>query len=484
MAWFKPQSTQTLVRVAIVALAGPLLMALSYATFYVGSLSDQGQEAVRRAVLATRDSRILAEQVTALERNARQYLLLRDATLLEAYRTGHERFERTANNVLDLTRYTAVENKVRNVIAAEQTIFNQITGGGAPNAEAITERFIALADRTDVVLKGANELIDAEVSAMESNAQRTQKLMLGLMLAMLVLTIATTLIFTRLLSPPLAQISSSIRRLGAGRFDQRIGVEGPQDLVELGELLEWLRTRLLDLENQKQRFLHHISHELKTPLTAIREGGDLLRDQVAGQLTPSQSEIVDILQQNARNLQSLIEDLLNFSTTQGLGIRLARRDADIKAIVDKVVRNHKPACMSKGVAIITEVPSRQVRLDPEKFATILDNLLSNAVKFTPEDGTIQLRAQVQDDQLCIDVLDSGPGIAPEDAKRIFEPFFQGRRKAAGYVKGSGLGLSIAREYAAAHGGRIQVLSPEAEQGGGAHIRVVIPQVSKKRHKAA
>ena len=96
-------------------------------------------------------------------------------------------------------------------------------------------------------------------------------------------------------------------------------MNGPQDLRYLGQRLEWLRSRLSDLEEQQNRFLRHVSHELKTPLTAVREGAELLRDNVGGKLSPEQREIVRIVRENTLSLQKLIEDLLKYHQTRGDG---------------------------------------------------------------------------------------------------------------------------------------------------------------------
>jgi two-component system sensor histidine kinase GlrK len=118
--------------------------------------------------------------------------------------------------------------------------------------------------------------------------------------------------------------------MGTADFTHRIEVNGPQDLRYIGQRLEWLRSRLSDLEEQQNRFLRHVSHELKTPLTAVREGVELLRDNVGGKLAAEQREIVRIVRENTLSLQKLIEDLLTYHQTramepQTLGPRAAAR---------------------------------------------------------------------------------------------------------------------------------------------------------------
>jgi len=108
--------------------------------------------------------------------------------------------------------------------------------------------------------------------------------------------------------------------------------------------------------------------------------------------------------------------------------------------------------------------------DPEKLRVVLDNLLSNAVKFSPDGGTVNVSAGVLDGMLRVDVIDQGPGVPPDERRRIFDPFYQGRHNGAGPVRGTGIGLSVVKEYVFAHGGSVEVLDAPR----GAHFRVRLP----------
>ena len=123
--------------------------------------------------------------------------------------------------------------------------------------------------------------------------------------------------FATLIARPIRQLDLAIRQMGSADFTHAIKVTGPQDLRYVGQRLEWLRGRLSELEQQQAQFLRHVSHELKTPLTAVREGAELLRDDVGGKLTPEQRDIVRIVRDNTLSLQQLIEDLLAYQQTRG-----------------------------------------------------------------------------------------------------------------------------------------------------------------------
>jgi two-component system sensor histidine kinase GlrK len=247
-------------------------------------------------------------------------------------------------------------------------------------------------------------------------------------------------------------------------------VQGPTDLQFLGERLDWLRLRLAALEEQKVRFLRHVSHELKTPLTALREGSELLAEGAAGPVTPQQREIVAILQSNASQLQRLIEDLLNYQRAVASVAQLKLAHADLADVARAVIDTHKLDAGRRAVTISLHALPAAALVDEEKLRVVIDNLVSNAIKFSPEGGTVRVIVMPGESDVSVEVSDDGPGVAPEDREKVFDWFFQGERPSGGRVKGSGLGLAIARELVAAHGGTIEV-----GEGPGGRFRVVLPQ---------
>jgi two-component system sensor histidine kinase GlrK len=248
-------------------------------------------------------------------------------------------------------------------------------------------------------------------------------------------------------------------------------VRGPEDLQSLGERLDWLRRRLAELEAEKNRFLRHLSHELKTPLTVLREGAELLNDQVGGPLAPPQRQVVAIMRDNSVKLQRLIEDLLDYQRALHSAGPLQPRAVALDALVQDVARPHQLAVQAKGQHLELDLDKVSVEADPEKLRSIIDNLLGNAVKFTPSGGTIRVLTRAAAREAMVEVIDTGPGVPLEERESIFDSFFRGRAKASGRIEGTGLGLAIAREFVEAHGGRISVVS---ETSGG-HFRVTLPR---------
>ena len=274
-----------------------------------------------------------------------------------------------------------------------------------------------------------------------------------------------------LIARPIRQIDDAIRTMGQGELSRAVTVTGPQDLRYLGEQLDWMRRRLLEVEEQKTRFLRHVSHELKTPLTAIREGADLLAEGVVGELTVKQRQIANILHGSSIQLQKRIEDLLNYSALQTEKFALVKHPVALGRILDAVLQEHNLAVINKDLRVDLVCPDLMLVCDEQKVSVIVDNLLSNAVKFSPPASRICIKATQNGEWAQLDVTDAGPGVDEADRNKVFDPFYQGRRAPESHVKGTGLGLSIAREYARAHGGNIELVE-QAETG--AHFRLTLP----------
>ncbi len=453
----------------------PLIAALLNAGAYVDRLTTQSQAAVDQAAEAARASRVLMEQVTAMERLARQYLILGDAALLTDYAKVRGGLKKTTSDMSLLPLDEAQLRDLNRTIEKEQALFEQL---GSKNDKGAGRRqliagYIELSELANKVLKQSNLLIDREVENMGEAARLTQNSLLWQLAASIPLGVLIAALFAFLIAKPIRQLDHAIRQLGGAEFATAIRVHGPADLEYLGQRLEWLRQRLVELEQQKTRFLHHVSHELKTPLTALREGSELLADGSSGALNRQQSEIAEILRHNSLQLQRLIEGLLGYQQALDSVHRLEFRPIDLSEVARQVAEAHKLAIAARGLNLLLRLDPAMLSADADKLRVVVDNLLSNAVKYSPEGGTITLAVRTKEDNIVIEVDDAGPGIAAEDRERVFDWFFQGKLGHQGRVKGSGLGLAIAREFVLAHRGSIEVIT---ERAPGAHLRVSLPIV--------
>jgi two-component system sensor histidine kinase GlrK len=475
---YYPRSLLRLLAIGFAVVAAPLVLALTNATVSVQRLADQSESIVDQAAQAARGSRLLVEQALSMERVVRQYVILGDPGLLEDYAKIRANFKRTTSELSLLPLDERQLAELNRAIDREQALYETL--GSRPESDddrrRLVEDYVGLSGLAGAVLNESNLLIDREIDRVRTSASEAQRALFLQLFAAVPLGLGVAALVAFLIARPIGQLDRAIRQLGAAEFAAGIRVQGPADLQYLGERLEWLRQRLAALEEQKTRFIRHISHELKTPLTALREGASLLGEGAAGALTPQQREIVAILQANGAQLQRQIESLLDYQRAVASGGRLVRRQVDVADVVREVAEAHKLTAAARAVALQIDAPESWALADPEKLHTVLDNLLSNAVKFSPEGATVRIAVAHAGRSVAIDVIDQGPGIPAGDRGKVFDWFFHGARAPGARLQSSGLGLAIALELVRAHDGTLELVSGE----GGAHFRVTLPAAEPAR----
>jgi two-component system sensor histidine kinase GlrK len=469
----RPRSFLQLVLLGFALVTLPLTMVTIHATLGVDRLAAQSQQVVRNAVQAAQNSRELVEQIINMERHVRQYQVLGDKALFDAYATGHYSVVDLTSDLARLPLDVYQQRQLNTLIEKERNVFETLQQHPrqAVQSELAINEFVALAALAHSIEVQGIQMTERQLDALQRAAQQAQHGLLWKALAVIPVTVLVAIIFVALISRPIRQIRHAMQRLGSGDFTSTITVTGSRDMESLGQGLDWLRIRLLELEEAKVKFLGRVSHELKTPLAAIREGIELLADGVVGRVNPDQQEIIGILQDKSKHLRELIESLLNFSMAYARHATMTRQPVALHGLLGDVASDHKPVLLTKEVSL--EISSTEVMVwgDDEKLRTVIDNLLSNAVKFSPDGSTILVSLERRDNCAVLDVIDSGPGIALHERDKVFNAFYQGDVPAQGYLKGNGLGLAIAREYLMAHHGIIELID---DRSSGAHFRVTLP----------
>jgi two-component system sensor histidine kinase GlrK len=470
-----PQSLNQLILVGFGLVALPLLVAVIWALVNLDRLAEQSEQLVTSGVTAAENNRLLVEQLASLERVSRQYLILRNAESLAIMQQDLASLQSTLETMKPLAEQTDTLALVTSVGAGARRIVNTLTqdAADAGQVQVAINDFGVLRQRVLRLTTLLSSYIENELSVMQASARRAQQISTWQTAALIPGTIVLVLFFTLLVARPIRQIDRAIAQLGQSGFSRPIHVKGPTDLERLGRQLEWLRIRLLELAQEKNRFLRHMSHELKTPLANIREGTELLLDGTVGELENPQREVTDILRLNGLKLQQLIENLLSFSAWQTKNEVLTLTDFPLRALVISVAKAQRLALKAADIQLKLDVEDIVVNADREKMRTVLDNLLSNAVKFTPKNGTITIAANSTPNSFVLEFADTGPGIPEHESPRIFEAFFQGGQEQGGQVAGTGIGLSVVLECIQAHDGSVELVN--SDEYPGAHFRIHIPQ---------
>ena len=457
---YYPRSFTILVIVAMGVLIVPLASGLINAVHILQGVVDTQREFTRTSLTITRDVRQVVESVSELQRAAGQYHLLQDpdfaSTLSLRYSELQTRLERLDTVLIDLSAHATLTR----LITRSQGLYPQIKPGRflpAGRFHTLDPLFDDLHDTARLLLTQADTAVQAELQTLEATVQATRRRLIVLGLALIPLTLLLAAVFSWMINRPIKQLKASIQQLGRADLAPLPQISGPHDMVELGREIDWLRHRLQALEEQKLRFLRHVSHELKTPLASLREGVGLLGDELAGSLSARQRTIVDIMDKSSRELQQRIEDLLRSGSRLPEAGQAAATLESLSDALATVLTRHQLLLTARGLRVEQTIEHATLRVERSRLETVLDNLISNAIKFSPEGGRILVGSERREQQVIVWVCDQGSGIPAADRVRVFEPFFQGSHQPDCAIKGSGLGLSIVREYMLDAGGRIEVV---------------------------
>ena len=475
MEFRRPRSLNGLILVGFVLVALPLLVAVIWALVNLDRLAQQSERIINIGIESAENNRLLAEDLVQLQRSTNQYHILRNADSRTIMQQDLRRIEQRLQNMSNLTSQAGATGKAEAIGREARDIVHSLSREtpGTADGEAAIQRFGPLRQQAAQLTSTLSTFVDNELRSLQESTSRAQQISAWQVAALVPGTLLLVLFFTLLIGRPIRQIDHAIHQLGQGGLSKPIVIKGPTDLERLGRQLDWLRVRLLELAQEKNRFLRHMSHELKTPLANIREGTELLLDGTVGELEGPQREVTDILRMNGLKLQQLIENLLSFSAWQAKSEVLTLSDFPLRALVISVAREQRLALKSAGIRLRLEVEDVIVNADRDKLRTVFDNLLSNALKFTPQGGVVTIRARREPAGFVIDFADTGPGIPVEERTRIFEAFFQGRREQGGHVAGTGIGLSVVHECIQAHDGSVSLV--DTGEFSGAHFRIHVPQ---------
>ena len=472
MISLRPRSLTGLILLGFLLVSLPLLAGVVSAALQMTRLSDASQQLVTYGVDATRYSQLLVRQIAAMERSARLFQLLGRPELLEVFQENHRRMGDVLS-ALEALPGDAARGEVAGQLhrTAAEIAVGVESGERREMAQALG-RFGELSRTGGQLATLASQQIGQELQEVRETTEQARRRLFWQAAALVPISLALAFLFTLLLARPIRDLDRSIRELGHGHLDQPVRVRGPVDLEALGGQIEWLRVRLLEISEERERFLRHMSHELKTPLASIREGTELMLDGAVGPISAEQREVAAILRENSLRLQRLIENLLSFAAWQAQVRGLDLSEFKLEPLVRFVAESHQLSLAANGLRLDLQLEDLTIEADRAKMSLILDNLLSNAIKFSPTGARIRILAHQNDAaHWSLEVADEGPGVPESQRERIFDAFYQTEMPQAGRVPGTGIGLSVVKEFVLAHDGSVTCGDGDLR---GAHFRVTLP----------
>jgi two-component system sensor histidine kinase GlrK len=450
-----------------VLIALPLLAAVGYASLTVDDLAQRSEETIRQTSQAATLGYALQEDLDHMVQILRQYEVLHDPSLLEEYGTERKEWRQSTENYASIPLFANEANRISSLRKAEGAAYENLSR--APDGLMQLKTTLVTIDRDlHPLLEEANRRVETEREVFRLKAQTLKQRLMAALLTALTLTALLLWFGRRMVARLWSRFERAVLALGEGRLGRSIRLRGPEDLQRVGRRLEWLRQRLLALENERTRVMRHASHELKTPLATLREGASLLKEGIAGPLTPQQAKIADIMQTNALRLQVLIDEVLLMQQASHARDHMETSAIRFDQVIEQTLATHQIAARNRHLRISGSLTPLTIEGGAEALATLANNLISNAIKFSPDGGEVTITLTREGENAVLDVIDNGPGISAKDRQRIFEPFYRG--SAGKDIPGVGLGLAIAHEFALAHRGKLEI----ADRERGAHFRATLP----------
>jgi len=280
---------------------------------------------------------------------------------------------------------------------------------------------------------------------------------------------------SRTITRPIRELTQATHAVSEGDLTQRVEVRSKDELGELGNAFNKMSAELSRSINTRKQMTADIAHELRTPLSLILGHAEAVHDGVL----PPTKENFEIIREEAARLDHLVDDLRTLSLADAGELSINLQTIELGQLLQEVASLYKVQMQKKNISFDLDIAPHlpKLKLDPGRMTQVVTNILDNALRHTPENGQIVLSAKQSNDGVEIAVQDNGPGLPPEDAKRIFERFYRAdssRQRDGSGQSGSGLGLAIAKSIIQAHDGQ---LSAESEPNKGLKVIISLPHKS-------
>lgn len=314
--------------------------------------------------------------------------------------------------------------------------------------------FSTLTEGLDSVI--TRELADVTNILDESNRAMVSALKTGLLgtIGLFILGLVISAGFIKKILSPIASLRAATFRARRGEWDREIPITTSDEIGDLTADFNAMLIELAELDRMKSRFLASITHDLKSPIGRVKGNIANLQDELLGPITPGQDEMLDMMSRDVKKLSRLIYDILDLQKMKAGAFKLELNKVNMEEFLLGVLEQHAMDFLDKEVTmgVKFDLKNVNVTLDSKQIERVIDNLITNALKYTDPDGKIVIESYIEDNDVVVKVIDTGVGIPDEYLQHVFDQFYQvqGKRK----VKGTGLGLTIAKELVEAHGGRI------------------------------
>jgi signal transduction histidine kinase len=453
---------------AIVALS----TSIGWSLLTVKRLVSVNRDIATRSVPALRLQGELRETLHALVRLETRALVLGDQ---EYARAWSERAARMAEGLDELGRHVETEEE-RGALAATRAAFadyrahveeeTRLLAAAHPRAalRLAEGRARDTTQRVETTLAAGTVATEAALARSQAHARALEEwtwhAVAAALLTSLALAVAASAFLAVRMTRSIRRLSAATAALAAGTWTGPLATPDRDEIGELGRSFDRMAERLRQVDELKQEFFSHVSHDLRNPLAAIRLAAETLQERARKAVDPRGLRLAQLIEASAGRMLGMVNQILDFTRLRALAVPLDTRPVDALEAVTRAMDELRPVAEAKRIRLTLAAEGTDFTVLGEEgsLVRVVVNLLGNAVNFTGPDGSVTLRLAELGDRLELQVRDTGVGIPPEALSAIFEPYHQ----AHGRRQGSGLGLAVVKGLVEAHHGTVSVASAPGE----------------------
>lgn len=383
----------------------------------------------------------LKQDINSLERATRQNWVLKSESLDELIIDKWQASLQSIDELTLLNTGRQYKQQWQKLFTTLQYAHQQLVSENQQDAQLFMPVSELIAEQT-LWLREQNE---KKITNNQQQLKALQSAFINWLVALIPLTLLVGGGFLWRISGRLKGLTTVIDKLGQGHWQQQISVKGSAELIELGNKLQWVQAQLHMLEQQKDTFLRHVTHELKTPLASMVEGTDLLSDEIVGPINKEQQAVLELITQGMVRLRAMIDSLLSYNA-----IRTSKdstNETEFSLLISKINSHfeHRLLAREQTLCWQSSLPAKPIAVATELIEMILIQLISNGLKFSDNGQSVNVELALFENQLEMVVSDQGCGIKEQEKSQIFSAFYQGKNAKDITAQGSGLGLTIVKE---------------------------------------
>jgi len=444
-----------------------LAVVSGYSLFAINQLVSVNRKVAREYSEALQLESSLLESLQTMERYHKAYEALGgDLAYVNLFNSRADKLESDLQ-VLAGWLVDGEENALHGQALKELEEYRSMIG--LPGVDAAYQEvrgvLLRLKDRTA-------EIVASFAAESERLEQRTWSAVVIILAAGVLAALASAGFLAVRITRDLAHLSAAAAQVADGTFTGQLPIRRKDEVGELALAFQQMAQQLREIDRSKKDFFAQVSHEFRTPLTAMREATSLLRERVAGPVADKQDRLLEIIGSSCERLLRLVNQILELSRLRAHLQTIELRRVHLTAVMENAIQELRPQAEARHLDLRASADSGvAVEGDEEQLTEVFVNLVGNAIKYTPEGGRVQVRLARREDGVEIEVGDNGPGIPEKDLPHVFDRFWQ----AKGVQGGSGLGLAIVKSIVEAHGGRVWAGS---EPGAGTRFTVRLPEAMR------